>query len=62
MTDELKYAPVFQDSGSRETPPEASVQHEEILAELGKDKDEVVDDNFDYIEHFLTRYTDTPIL
>ena len=34
---DLKYVPVFQDSGSRETPPIGSVQYEEILEELGKD-------------------------
>ena len=54
MSDDLKYVPVFQDSGSRETPPIGSVQYEEILEELGKDKDEVLDDNFDYTDYLAS--------
>ena len=57
MSDDLKYVPVFQDSGSRETPPIGSVQYEEILEELGKDKDEVLDDNFDYTDYLAVSYT-----
>ncbi len=51
---DLKYTPVWQGLGDRETPPKGSVQYQEIFEELGKDADEELAEDFDYTDYLAS--------
>ena len=52
--DDLKYVPVWQGLGDRETPPKGSVQYQEVLEALGKDADEELAEDFDYTDYLAS--------
>ncbi|PYE00710.1 hypothetical protein DNJ72_06485, partial [Prochlorococcus marinus XMU1403] len=51
---DLKYVPVWQGLGDRETPPKGSVQYQEVLEALGKDADEELAEDFDYTDYLAS--------